>query len=153
MAAAPLPQSFGEEGFRVAKACAKCGKSLSFFQRLGGTLCPECQAEADLQQFEAARAAADERARQEREAAEKRYTAALRGETSAADLEQLAADGYLIAGGRLIRCPICEHDRFHQQRLLLNTRAATFFNMDWANSGADARICQRCTHVMWFARG
>jgi hypothetical protein len=34
----------------------------------------------------------------------------------------------------------------------MNTRAATFFNVDWANSGADTRICQRCTHVMWFAR-
>lgn len=136
----------------MAKACAKCGKSLSFLQRIGGTLCLECQAEADRQQAAAAKAAADERARQEREAAEKRYAEAIRGEASAADLKRLASDGYLIAGGRLIRCPVCGHDRFHQQRLLLNTRAATFFNLDWANSGADARICRRCTHVMWFAR-
>ena len=137
----------------MSKACTKCGKSLSFFQRLGSSLCPECQAETDRLQAEAAKAEAELRARQEREAAERRYAAALKGEASAADLEQLAADGYLVAGGRLIRCPVCGHDRFHQQRTLMNTRAATFFNMDWANSGADTRICQSCTHVMWFARG
>lgn len=136
----------------MAKACGKCAKALSFFQRLGSSLCPGCQAEADRLQAEAAKAEADLRARQDREATEKRYAAALRGEASAADLDRLAADGYLIAGGRLIRCPVCGHDQFHQQRTLMNTRAATFFKMDWADSGADTRICQRCTHVMWFAR-
>ncbi|MFO0952991.1 MAG: hypothetical protein U0835_17925 [Isosphaeraceae bacterium] len=137
----------------MAKACGKCGKALSFFQTLGSGLCPECDAEADRQRVAAARGAAAEQERLEREAADRRYEAAVKGEASSADLKRLDSDGYLIAGGRLVRCPICGHDRFHQQRLLMNTRAATFFNLDWANSGADARICQNCTHVLWFARG
>ena len=137
----------------MAKTCAQCGKPLSFFQRLGSSNCPECQAEIDRKQAEAAKAEAESRARLEREAAERRYAAALRGEAASDDLRRLEVDGYLIAGGRLIVCPICGHDRFHQQRTLMNTRAATFFNLDWADRGADTRICQRCTHVLWFARG
>jgi uncharacterized Zn finger protein (UPF0148 family) len=136
----------------MAKTCAQCGKSLSFFRRIGTSYCPACRAEIERKQEEAAKAEAELRAKQEREAAEKRYAAALRGEASPEDLRRLESEGYLIAGNRLIRCPVCDHDRFHQQRTLLNTRAATFFNLDWADSGADTRICQRCAHVMLFAR-
>ena len=113
---------------------------------------PECQAEADRNQAAAAKAEAEERARLEREAAEKRYAAALRGEASRDDLRQLESDGYLIAGDRLIRCPVCGHDKFDQQRVLMTSRAAAFLNFTWASDGADTRICQRCTHVMLFAR-
>jgi uncharacterized Zn finger protein (UPF0148 family) len=137
----------------MAKTCAQCGKALSFFQRLGSSNCPDCQAEMDRKQAEAAQAEAASRARLEREAAERRYAAALGGEASPDDVQRLESEGYLIAGGRLIVCPICGHDRFHQQWTLMNTRGATFFNMAWASQGADTRICQRCTHVMWFARG
>jgi len=137
----------------MAKTCAQCGKPLSFLQRLGSSNCPECQAEIDRKQAEAAKAEAELQAGLEREAAERRYAAALHGDASSEDLRRLESDGYLIAGGRLIVCPVCGHDRFHQQRTLLNTRAATFFNLDWANRGADTRICQRCTHIIWFARG
>ncbi|MHB0961113.1 MAG: hypothetical protein ACYC0X_21905 [Pirellulaceae bacterium] len=135
----------------MAKTCARCGKPLSFLQRVGSGNCSECQAEIDRQQAEAAQAEAESRKRQE-QAAAKRYAAAVRGEAPPDDLRRLESEGYLIAGGRLILCPVCGHDRFHQQRTLMNTRAATFFNLDWANSGADKRSCQRCTHVMWFAR-
>ena len=137
----------------MAKNCVQCGKPLSFFQRLGSYHCSDCQAEIERRQWEAARAEMVSREQREREAVATRYAAALRGEASPDDLRRLEADGYLIAGGRLIRCPVCGHDRFHQQRTLMNTRAATFFKLDWANSGADTRICERCTHVMWFARG
>jgi uncharacterized Zn finger protein (UPF0148 family) len=137
----------------MAKTCAQCGKTLSFFQGLGSSHCPDCQAEIERKQAEAAAAEAESRARLEREAAERRYAAALRGEASPDDLRRLESDGYLVAGGRLILCPVCGHDRFHQQRTLMNTRGAAFFNMTWADQGADTRICQRCTHVMWFARG
>jgi uncharacterized Zn finger protein (UPF0148 family) len=137
----------------MAKTCDQCGKPLSFFQGLGSGNCPECQAEIERKEAEAAKVQKESRTRLERESAERRYAAALRGEASLDDLRRLESDGYLIAGGRLIVCPVCGHDRFHQQRTLMNTRAATFFNLDWANSGADTRICQRCTHVLWFARG
>ncbi len=137
----------------MAKTCDRCGKPLSFFQGLGSSNCPDCQVEIDRKQAGAAKAEAESQARQEREAAKRRYAAALRGEASPDDLRRLEAEGYLIAGGRLIVCPICGHDRFHQQRTLMNTRAATFFNLDWADRGADTRICERCTYVMWFARG
>jgi len=136
----------------MAKTCAQCGKPLSFLERIGSNSCAECQAEIDHKQAEAAKAESESRARLEQEAAEKRYAAALRGEARPDDLGRLESDGYLIAGGRLIVCPVCGHDRFHQQRTLMNTRTATFFNLDWADSGADTRICQRCAYVMWFAR-
>jgi uncharacterized Zn finger protein (UPF0148 family) len=132
----------------MAKTCAECGKPLSFFQRLGSSRCPACQAETDRKQAAAAKAEAEARARLEREAAEKRYAAALRGEASADDLRQLESDGYLIAADRLILCPVCGHDRFDQQRRLMTNPIFTTIG-----SGADTRICQRCTHVMWFARG
>ena len=142
----------GGGGEHVPKTCAQCGKPLSFFQRLGSDNCSDCQVEIDRRQAKAAKAAAELRARQEREAKEKRYAQALRGEASQDDLRRLESDGYLIAGGRLIRCPVCGHDRFDQQWTLMNTRAATVFNLDWADSAADTRICQSCTYVMWFAR-
>ena len=137
----------------MVKACAKCGTALSLLQRLATGLCAECRAEADRTRAEAARAEAELRARQEREEQARRYAAALKGEAASADLDQLAADGHLVVGGRLILCPVCGHDRFHQQRLILNTRAATFLNLDWAISGVDARVCRRCAYVMWFALG
>lgn len=144
----------------MEKSCIHCGKSLSFFQRLSSDICPDCQAEIDRQQSAAEWVESELRPQpvQQKEQVPdpeyeaKRYAAALRGEASSDELQQLEADGYLIAGERLIQCPVCGHDRFHQQRTLMNTRAATFFNVEWANSGADTRICQRCTHVMWFAR-
>ena len=135
----------------MTKFCLQCGKSLPLIQRLATNYCPDCQA-VDRQQAEAARLEAEESAEQERAATETRYAAALQGKAFPEDLLRLEADGYLIAGNRLIQCPICGHDRFHQQRTLMNTRAMTFLNFDWADSGADTRICQRCTYVMWFAR-
>jgi uncharacterized Zn finger protein (UPF0148 family) len=143
---------FGGGGERMAKTCAQCGKSLSLFQRLGSSNCPDCQAEIDRKHAEAAKAEAESQARLEREAAERRYAAALRGEASQQDLRRLESDGYLIAGGRLIVCPVCGHDRFHQQRTLLSSRAAAFFNTQWASDSADTRICQKCGHILWFMR-
>jgi DNA-directed RNA polymerase subunit RPC12/RpoP len=139
----------------MAKTCSQCGKALTFWQGLGASLCPECQVEVPYKQAADAlrkAEAAEEAAQRAREAALRRYEAAVRGEASTDDLKQLEAEGYLIADGRLIRCPICNHDGFHQQRTLMNTRAATFFNLNWANSDADTRICKRCGHVLWFAR-
>jgi uncharacterized Zn finger protein (UPF0148 family) len=137
----------------MTKVCVRCGTPLSFFQRLGSDHCAACQTAIDRQERKVAEADEQSRAQLEREAAEKRYAAAVNGSASPDELRRLEADGYLIAAGRLIVCPVCGHDRFDQQRTLMNTRAATFLNFDWADGGADTRICQRCTHVMWFARG
>jgi DNA-directed RNA polymerase subunit RPC12/RpoP len=136
----------------VTNFCIKCGKALSLLQRLGSSHCPDCQAEIDLQDAEEQRVAKEKAATEERQATQKRYDAASQGVASEDELLLLAAEGYLIAAGRLIQCPICGHDRFRQQRTLMNTRAMTFLNFDWADSGADTRICQRCSYVLWFAR-
>jgi hypothetical protein len=111
-----------------------------------------CRAEADRKQAEAAQAEQEQRVQLERAAAARRYNAASRGEASAQDLKQLEADGYLLAGGRLIHCPICGHDRFSQLNVLLSSRAAAFFNTQWASDSADTRTCQGCGYVLWFKR-
>jgi DNA-directed RNA polymerase subunit RPC12/RpoP len=134
------------------KACSQCGKALSFWQGLGSSVCPDCRAEADRRQVEAAQVEAEARRRQERDAAEPRYAAAIRGEASAEDLSKLEAEGYVVAGGRLIRCPICGHDRFSQRQTLLSSRAAAFFNVEVFSDSADTRICEKCGHILWFMR-
>jgi DNA-directed RNA polymerase subunit RPC12/RpoP len=134
------------------KACSRCGKALSFWRGLGSSTCPDCQAEADRQQAAAAHAEEEAAARRECEAAERRYAAATRGEATAEDLRQLEWQGYLVVGGRLIRCPVCGHDRFAQRRTLLSSRAAALFNTQWASDSAATRICQQCGHILWFLR-
>jgi hypothetical protein len=56
-----------------------------------------------------------------------------------------------IAGKQLF-CPICGHDKFWPRKTLLNTRAATFFNFDWANKRAENEICAKCGYIFWFLR-
>ena len=60
------------------------------------------------------------------------------------------ANEYSIQGKKLI-CPFCSHNRFYTRRSLLNTRALTFFDLDWANKDATNYICEHCGHIMWFA--
>jgi hypothetical protein len=52
--------------------------------------------------------------------------------------------------GRQLVCPICRHTQFYARDYLLNTRAATFFNLDWANRASAAYICEHCSHILWF---
>ncbi len=54
-----------------------------------------------------------------------------------------------VEGTPLI-CQICDHDLFWHRRSQLNTAAATFFGMDWANRRADCFVCDRCHYVHWF---
>lgn len=54
--------------------------------------------------------------------------------------------------GKKIHCPICDHDRFWSRESLLNSRLATFFDFDWANKSATNHICDRCGHILWFAK-
>jgi len=53
--------------------------------------------------------------------------------------------------GRQLACPICRGTEFYSREYLLNTRAATFFNFDWANKSAVTYLCDQCGHIMWFA--
>ena len=53
------------------------------------------------------------------------------------DIEVQVGDGKLKGG-------VCGCHQFHERNSLLNTRAATFFNLDWANKGATNYICVQC---------
>jgi hypothetical protein len=62
------------------------------------------------------------------------------------------ADGTIEvrAGDRPLACVVCGGTRFHERSSLLNTRAATFFNFDWANKEATNYICAECGYIFWF---
>lgn len=47
-------------------------------------------------------------------------------------------------------CPCCQNDTFDKDYRQLNSRGATFFNLDWANKNATILICNRCTYISWF---
>jgi hypothetical protein len=52
--------------------------------------------------------------------------------------------------GRRLACPICGHTRFTLRRSLLNTRALTLLDLDWANRRATNFVCAQCGHILWF---
>jgi C4-type Zn-finger protein len=52
--------------------------------------------------------------------------------------------------GITLACPICKHDMFLTRQTLMNTPAATFFGLDWANRQATNHVCDKCGHVLWF---
>ena len=54
-----------------------------------------------------------------------------------------------IKGHDLI-CPICKNNYFYSRKAQLNTAAASFFNLDWANRSATCFVCTQCTHISWF---
>jgi rubredoxin len=45
---------------------------------------------------------------------------------------------------------VCGGTRFHERNSLLNTRAAVFFNVNWANKEATNFICANCGYIFWF---
>lgn len=55
----------------------------------------------------------------------------------------------VVAGHRL-RCPICEHERFHQRSALLTSRRRALFDLEWLSPRAEIYVCERCGHVLWF---
>jgi predicted nucleic-acid-binding Zn-ribbon protein len=55
----------------------------------------------------------------------------------------------LRTGARL-KCTVCGCERFFERRAQLNTAAATFFNLDWANATAECWVCGQCGYVHWF---
>jgi hypothetical protein len=52
--------------------------------------------------------------------------------------------------GKMLRCQICQHDEFWRREGQLNTAAASFFNVDWANTSAMCLVCDRCGYIHWF---
>lgn len=54
-----------------------------------------------------------------------------------------------IQGKKLV-CPICGKTEFWTRSTLMNTRAASFFDFDWANKQAENYICNSCGYIMWF---
>lgn len=52
--------------------------------------------------------------------------------------------------GQTLKCPVCEHDRFWSRRTLMNTRAFTLFDFDWANRTAVNYVCDNCGYIFWF---
>ncbi len=56
----------------------------------------------------------------------------------------------LIVNGKRIHCPICDHNKFWSRETLMNSRGATFFQLEWANRAAVNHICGSCGYVMWF---
>jgi hypothetical protein len=66
--------------------------------------------------------------------------------------EQQQPDGTIrvMVGGKALNCTVCGCTAFHERNSLLNTRAATFFNFDWANKEAQNFICAQCGYIFWF---
>lgn len=64
-------------------------------------------------------------------------------------VENDAVEVEMSSGKRLV-CLVCGHARFHERNALLNTRAAAFFNFDWANREATNFVCVQCGYVHWF---
>jgi predicted nucleic-acid-binding Zn-ribbon protein len=56
---------------------------------------------------------------------------------------------YSVAG-KAVKCSHCGNQTFGEGSALLNTRALTFFNLDWANRAAHILVCRTCGKVEWF---
>lgn len=57
---------------------------------------------------------------------------------------------HFAAAGKQVRCPHCGHFEFESREILMNTRGASFLNLDWLNRGAVALTCQHCSRIEWF---
>ena len=57
-----------------------------------------------------------------------------------------------VINGIQLKCPVCKHDKFWNRKSLLNTAAATFFGVEWANKEAQNYICNQCGYIYWFLR-
>lgn len=56
---------------------------------------------------------------------------------------------YSVAG-RPVRCPHCGEGKFAPASALLNTRARSAFNLDWADPSATILVCAECGRIEWF---
>jgi predicted nucleic-acid-binding Zn-ribbon protein len=58
-------------------------------------------------------------------------------------------NNFVICGEPVI-CPHCGGKSFDKREVLLNTRGATFLNLNWLNQGATALTCMKCGRIEWF---
>lgn len=63
-----------------------------------------------------------------------------------------ATGKYVSGAGLPITCLHCHHDHFMEGKALLNSRAATFFGLDWLNDAAITLTCTRCGYIHWFGK-
>lgn len=57
---------------------------------------------------------------------------------------------HFTIAGKQVRCPHCGGREFESREVLLNTRGATFINLDWLNRGATILTCKTCSRIEWF---
>ena len=65
---------------------------------------------------------------------------------------QKQAEGVRVATGKSLECIVCQHTRFWKRSAQLNTRLATFVQLEWVNPSATCYICDRCGYVHWFMK-
>lgn len=59
---------------------------------------------------------------------------------------------HFAAAGKQIVCAHCGGTDFDiRDEVLLNTRGATFLNLDWLNKGVNILTCTRCGRIEWYA--
>jgi hypothetical protein len=62
------------------------------------------------------------------------------------------AEEVRILDGEPLKCCVCQHARFRSRDAMLNTKGATFFQVEWLNRTANCYVCERCGFVHWFLR-
>ncbi len=77
--------------------------------------------------------------------------AARRNGGKIAPMKSTSPSSPIIAAGKPVRCPHCNGQEFGRRDVLMNTRGATFFNLDWLNRKAVALTCKQCSRIEWFA--
>ena len=56
----------------------------------------------------------------------------------------------ITVDGKSLVCPVCGNDLFRTRKILLNTRAATLFDVEFANRRAYCYVCSNCQYIYWF---
>ncbi len=56
------------------------------------------------------------------------------------------------AAGKNVICSHCKGEYFRHSNFLLNTRAASFFGLDWANASTTSLECMDCGQLTLFAQ-
>lgn len=62
----------------------------------------------------------------------------------------LSGDCRYEIAGLYVTCSHCGGDEFDERSAQLNTAAASFLNLDWANASARVLVCRSCGHLEWF---
>ena len=66
-----------------------------------------------------------------------------------AALESEGPRSYQVAGA-VLRCPVCQHDKFARGSAQLNTAGMTFVGLDWAQREVTTLACVQCSRLEWF---